>query len=166
MLTEPKVERRTEQAYAAIRTKVSMKDIPTVLPPLFPEMFAWLAKNNIAPAGPPFIHYLSMDKDDQLQVAVGIPVQNPVTGDGRVVGGAFPAGTYASVIHTGNYSHLREAHMTLDSWLDANGWKDKRQATHHGMQYGPRTEFYPNDPKVETNPDKWESEITILLAEE
>jgi effector-binding domain-containing protein len=166
MLTEPKVEHRTKQPYAAIRTKVSMKDIPSVLPPLIPEMFGWLAKNNITPQGPPFFQYLTIDKDNQLEVAVGIPVQNAVTGNGRVVEGAFPAGTYATVTHIGNYSHLREAHMALDSWLDNNGWKDKRQATDQGMQYGSRTEFYPSDPKVVTNPDKWESEIAILLAED
>src|ERR1700749_2569756 len=96
-LTAPKVEHRPEQAYAAIRTEGAMKDLPHILPPLFPEMFAWLAKNNIPPAGPPFVRYLSMDKDGQLQLAVGIPVQHAVTADGRVTGGSFSAGTYASL---------------------------------------------------------------------
>lgn len=166
MLTEPKVEHRPERPYAAIHSKVRMKDIPNILPPLIPEMFAWLAKNNITPDGPPFFEYLSLDKDDQLLVAVGLPVPKPVTGDGRVVAGKFPAGTYASLIHTGNYSHLREAHMALESWLDNNGWKDQRHSTDHGMQFGSRIEFYPSDPKVVTDPEKWETEIAFLLTED
>lgn len=166
-LTAPKVEHRTEQAYAAILTKAVMKDLPSVLPPLFPEMFAWLTKNNIPPAGPPFVRYLSMDKDGQLQLAVGIPVQHAVTDDDRVTGGSFPAGTYASLIHTGSYSHLYEAHQALEIWLDKNGYKDYRLPTEqHGMQFGSRTEYYPTDPTVETNPDKWETEIAFLLKED
>ncbi len=72
MLTDPKVEERTEQHYMAICSEVNMKNISIVLPPLIPQIRAWMEKNNILPSGPPFFKYFSMDKNDHLQVDVGI----------------------------------------------------------------------------------------------
>jgi hypothetical protein len=67
-----------------------MNEIPTVLPPLIPEVKAWLKKNNITPDSPPFFQYLRMDNNNQLLTEVGFPVKAPVKGDDRVGPGSFP----------------------------------------------------------------------------
>jgi len=164
MLSTPKTEQRSERHYVAIRATVSMNDIPTVLPPLIPEVRAWLKKNNIAPDGPPFFQYLKMDSNNQLLTEVGIPVKDPVKGDDRVIAGSFPAGLYATLTHTGHYMGLPEAHKTLDTWVKNSGLKEKHRVTADGIEGGTRTESYITDPEKEPNPDKWRTDVSLLLA--
>src|SRR6266705_1712100 len=132
MLTTPKTEQRSEQHYVAIRATVQMNEIPTVLPPLIPEVKAWLKKNNTTPDGPPFFQYLRMD-GNKLLTEVGFPVKDPVKGDHRVVAGSFPAGLYATLIYTGHYMGLREANITLDKWVKDNGFKEQYRLTTDGI---------------------------------
>jgi len=66
-----------------------------LLPALWKEVFAWLATKGIAPAGAPFIRYLTTDMARKLDLEVGVPVAAAVPGDGRISAGVFPAGPYA-----------------------------------------------------------------------
>lgn len=163
MTTSPIVDYREEQPYAAIRACVAGDDIPALLPPLVPEVIAWLSMNHITPAGPPFFRYLSMDADRRFLVDVGMPVQQAIAADGRIVAGAFPAGSYASVTHTGDFRHLREAHMLLEDWMDKAGLNDKTESPAGSITWKGRTEFYLSDPKLEPNPEVWRTEIAFLL---
>ena len=45
------IEQRSEQNYIAIKSKLKREEIPQLLPPLIPELFNWLTKRNIEPAG-------------------------------------------------------------------------------------------------------------------
>jgi len=51
---EPKLVRRRERHYVAIRRTLSMQEISKVLPPLIGAVFAWLGKKGVKPAGAPF----------------------------------------------------------------------------------------------------------------
>jgi hypothetical protein len=53
MITEPKIEDRNEQPYVGIRTQVTMQEIGKVLPPLWGEVYGWLASKGLKPAGAP-----------------------------------------------------------------------------------------------------------------
>lgn len=163
MLTEPKIETRKEQSYAAIRTKVSMKDIPAVLPPLIPDILNWIKKNNIVQTGPAFFRYLSWDKPNEFIVDVGVPVEKPIKPDSRVIAGSFPGGSYAVITHFGDYKNLKGAHMSLEDWVRKNHLNEKKQASANGDAYGVRTEFYTTDPDVEKDIEKWETEIAFFL---
>jgi hypothetical protein len=57
MLTEPEVVERAAQPYVAIRARVTMQTIGTVLPEVHPLVFAWLAERDVTPAGHPFWKY-------------------------------------------------------------------------------------------------------------
>lgn len=163
MITTPKTEHRDQLNYVAIAKKVAMKNIPAELPPLIPEVFGWLAKKGITPAGAPFFRYLSMENSNEFYIAVGVPITNPVTGDDRVEAGFFPAGLYATITHTGSYNTIRDAHMALESWLKKNQHKAKPQIDEDGKPWGTVTEFYPTDPKAEPRPEKWVAEVIVLV---
>lgn len=163
MLNNPKVEFHDEQYYAAIRTKVKMSDIPLLLPPLIPEVLQWIKKNNITQVGPCFFRYLAFDDDSQLLVDVGMPTQTQVSGNEKIIAGSFPAANYVTVLHTGDYKELRDIHMELESWMKENGLKEGSQKI-DGTEYGARTEFYITDPQEEPDPKKWQTEVSILLA--
>jgi effector-binding domain-containing protein len=154
MISTPVIIDREAQHYAAIRTKVAMNKIPDMLPPLIPEVADWLSKNKITPAGPPFFRYLTMNND--MEVEVGIPVPEKIMGDVRVTPGYFPAGRYGKITYMGHYSHIRDAHMALESWS-----KEK----HLKACPGTITEVYITDPQKEPSPEKWQTDIIYQLAE-
>jgi hypothetical protein len=54
MLTEPEVVSRPAQPYVAIVAHVTMRAMAEILPPLNPQVLAWLHERGIDPAGPPF----------------------------------------------------------------------------------------------------------------
>ena len=61
MTTEPTLEYRDEQPYVAIRTQVTMQELGMLLPPLHGDVFGFLARKGIAPAGAPFWRYRVVD---------------------------------------------------------------------------------------------------------
>jgi effector-binding domain-containing protein len=101
MLSEPKIEQRPTQHYAAIRARVPMREMPT-LPPLWDEVFGWLASKGIALAGAPFWNYRIIDMENTMEIDVGVPVTAPIEGDGRVIADVLPAGRYVTTTYTGN----------------------------------------------------------------
>jgi effector-binding domain-containing protein len=165
MVTEPKIEKRSEQHYMAIRKKVNMKDISSVLPPLIGEVTEWLRTNNIPADGSAFFHYQAMNDRDELDVAVGLLVQSQETGNGHIVAGFFPAGNYAIITYLGDYRNMREGHIALESWIKQNGLKEKQQKSDQGIEWGGRAEFYLTDPQTEPNPEKWKTDIVFLLED-
>jgi len=162
MLSTPIIAYRKERHYAAIRISVAPQDIPVILPPLHPELRGWLRVRHIAPDGPPFFQYLLMGTDGKLLVEVGFPLAYAVAGDERVIGGMFPAGEYASLMHTGDYRFLRDAHMQLEAWVEAAGRCDK-QLLDEGVAFAGRTESYLTDENIVPDPAQWETEVAFLL---
>lgn len=154
MQTEPTLEYQEEVPYMAIFSQVTMQEIPALLPPLIPEMAAWLKAHDAAPAGPPFFHYINR-VNGVLDVEVGFPVETALADDDRVRAGVFPAGRYATITHMGPYTLLPQIHAALDAWAKANAIELR----------GDRTEFYPIDPATEPDPNNFRTDIRMLVAE-
>src|SRR5258708_2139707 len=101
MITEPKLEDRKEQHYVAVRTQAAMNELDTAIPQGIGEVAAWLRKQGVAPTGAPFIRYLVIDMEALLEIEVGFPVTNALSGDGRRVrAGVLPAGPFAARVYT------------------------------------------------------------------
>jgi hypothetical protein len=75
----------------------------------------------------------------------------------------FPAGEYASLVHTGDYRFLIDAHMELEAWIEKNGRCDKEEIPGKGMAFASRTEFYLTDERVTPDPASWETEVAFFL---
>ncbi|NIJ54422.1 GyrI-like domain-containing protein [Dyadobacter arcticus] len=163
MLSEPKIEHLPERPYLVIQKSVHQRDIPNILPPLIPEVKEWMNHHRIEPAGVDFFHYKSMNVQGEMGCEVGFTVHALVQGDGRIVGGAFPAGTYASIVYTGDFKNMMEGHMALESWIKTQGLKEKTTTSEGLVEWGGRTEFYLIDPDNEPDPNKWQTEIMFLL---
>lgn len=163
MINTPKVEQRPEMHYMAIRVNVNIAEIPAKLPPLIPEVRAWLEKNNLKPDGPPFFQYVAVNSHHQMVAEVGFPVKKSLAGDGRVIPGYLPAGRYATLMHMGDYAGLRKANMDLDAWIKENGLKEKHKLTADGKEWGTRMELYLTDPQQEPDHDKWRTDVSVLV---
>src|ERR1700761_953722 len=120
MLT-PEVVERPAQPYVAIRARVTMQNLGAILPPLMPQVFAWLSQRGIAPAGAPVWKYDVIDMDRFLEVEVGVPVAETAVGDDRVLAGLLPAGRYATLRYTGHPAALVDAVAYLRKWAADEG---------------------------------------------
>jgi effector-binding domain-containing protein len=166
MLTEPKLERRDEQPYVAIRTRAPMGQVGMIVGPLIPEVAAWLDERGLTPAGPPFFKYLAVDMESELEIEAGFPVAALVRGDDRVRAGVFPAGRYATAVHAGHYDDLVSATTEFLAWGERNGVTWEKSPAQNGETWASRTEHYLTSPEEEPNPDRWATELAFLVADD
>jgi hypothetical protein len=151
MLSQPGIVTRPEQPYVAIGRRVTMSNLGSILPPLIPQLFEWIARHGVTASGAPFFRYLTIDMENFLDVEVGIPLAAPASGD---------------VIQTGPYDELVAANAALQTWARANGHKWAMTHSSAGEQWVSRLEIYLSDPSVETNSARWQTEIAYLLADD
>ena len=165
MSSAPEIVTRAEQPYVAIRTQVTMEDLGTVVPPLNQEVFAWLGKRGVAPAGAPFWKYNVIDLAGKLEVEAGAPVAAAVAGDGRVVSGMLPAGRYATLTHVGHPSELMAATGALLDWAAEQGLTWDMSPGVNGERWGCRLESYLTDPRQEPELRMWVTQLAFRLAD-
>jgi effector-binding domain-containing protein len=159
----PEIETRTEQPYAAVRTRVTMSTIGE-LGARFGEVYAWLGARGAAPVGPPFFRYLVIDMMRELEVEAGVPVAAPVTSTEQIVAGVLPAGRYATLLHVGPPDELIGANKELQDWAAAQGLVFDVSPGEDGDHWGSRVEFYLTDPSQEPDLSKWVTELAFRLA--
>jgi effector-binding domain-containing protein len=166
MLSDPKIVERIAQPYACVRRTIGMNDITKVADKMSGEFFAWLGQRGIAPAGAPFFKYNSFDGDGKMELEWGAPVPADTKGDDLVKAGTLPAGRYVSAMHTGPFGGLREATGKVLTWVEDNDLELDRRITGSGESFGCRLEIYFTDPRAEPDSRKWQTEITMRLADE
>lgn len=161
---EPKLEQREERPYMAIRAQVTLKEWGKVNA-LVGEVFTWLEKKQIAPAGAPFFRYWIIgDEDQRFHMEVGVPLERMHRGNGRVQAGTMPQGVYATLIHRGHPDRLDEAYAALEKWGGAQEIKwDTRQEGKTRMWNG-RFESFLTNPADQPDPNQWSTEIALLVA--
>ena len=108
-----RIELRAAQPYAGIGVRVSMDGLSGAVDEAFPELFGWLAAQDIPVAGPPFIRYLVIDMAAELQIELAVPVSVEISGSGRIQPGVLPAGRYVTLRHTGPYDGLVASNAAL-----------------------------------------------------
>jgi len=163
MLT-PVVAERPAQPYVAIRAQVTMQTMDDILPPLQPQVFAWLRGRDIPAAGPPFWKYNVIDMDRLLEVEVGVPVTAPVDGDDRVLAGVLPAGRYATLRYTGHPDGLIGVIASLREWARQEGLTWDMTNTRDGERWAARLEIYETDPADEPDMTKWTTQLAFRLS--
>jgi effector-binding domain-containing protein len=167
MNTEPKIEVRKEQPYVGIQARVTMQQMGKALPPLWGEVYGWLASKGFKPAGAPLWRYRVIDMEGTMEIDVGVPVTGAAAGDKRIIADIIPAGRYATLIHSGPYEGLMQATADLLTWGASKGiaW-DKWAAGPRGESWRARIEYYLTDPTKEPDSAKWETELAFKLVDD
>ena len=101
---EMDVRERAPQPYVGFTATVTMTDFSPVVDRM-PEIFARLAEQGVAPTGPPFWRYRTIDMERQLVVEGGVPVAEEVAVDGLATD-VLPAGRYVGTSFTGHPDRL------------------------------------------------------------
>jgi effector-binding domain-containing protein len=165
MAPTPRIEQHEAQSYVGIRAQVSLENIGTVLPPLFPEVFGWLAARSMSPAGAPFVRYHVIKMPGFMDVEVGVPVESAPAGDERVRLDMLPGGEYAVLHYTGHPAGLFGANAALQAWGRDRGVTWAMTDTPRGEEWAARVEYSLTDPTIEPDMNKWGHEVAYRVAE-
>ena len=160
-----RIELRAAQPYAGIPVRVSMDGISGAVDEAFPELFGWLAAQDISVAAPPFIRYLVIDMAAELQIELAVPVAAGISGAGRIQPGVLPAGRYVTLRHTGPYDGLVASNAALQQWAQQEGITFDTWDTPEGTAWRARAEHYLTNPAAEPDPAKWEVDVAYLALE-
>jgi effector-binding domain-containing protein len=157
-----RIELRTARPYAGIRVRVTMDGLSGAVDEAFPELFGWLAAQDIAAAGAPFIRYLVIDMAAELQIELAVPVSVDISGSERIQPGVLPAGRYVTLRHTGPYDGLVASNAALQQWAQQQGITFDSWDTPAGSVWRGRAEHYLTNPAAEPDPAKWEVDVAYL----
>jgi effector-binding domain-containing protein len=158
----PQIQQRAACDYAGIPLTVAMDGIGAAVDAGFPELFGWLGGQGIAPAGPPFIRYHVVDLDGELEIELGVPVTEPVTGSGRIRAGVLPGGQWVTLLHAGPYDGLVAANAAVQDW--AREHDVALDSSPDGRHWAGRAEHYLTDPSAEPDPSRRQTEVAYLTA--
>jgi hypothetical protein len=141
-----------------------MSKFKKVIPEFIDELFAWLDKQGVQPAGAPFMRYHVINMAGNMDVELGVPVASALPGDGRIAPGVIPAGRYASLVYSG-VSGIK-GNKALLEWAAKNNIKWDRWEDQNGDAFRSRVEYFLTDPAEQPDRKKWETEVAIRLADE
>jgi effector-binding domain-containing protein len=164
MITEPKLEHRSEQHYVAIRTAVPVP-FSTYLPPLWGEVNNWLLGQEITSPGPAIIRYFTTDMSKKLDIDVGFVLDKAVSGNDRIIADILPAGRYATLLYTGPYKGkgIFKATVALLDWAKGKNIAWNTSRIDNVEWWNGRTEFYFTDPDREPDTKKYQTELAFLV---
>jgi len=143
---------RKAQPALVIRTRTSVQMLPQVLGPAWGAIMEHAGRIGAHPSGPPFVAYHNMDMQD-LDLEIGFPFAQELTGGGEVLSGEIPGGKAAVCLHVGPYDQVGAAYDALQKWIEGNRYKPS------GVAY----EFYLNDPQTTPAPEL-ETQVIFPLA--
>lgn len=148
--------RLVAQPTVVIRAKVHLDQLAAVMGKLFPVVMAFVQDSGVEPAGAPFSRYLCMGQHDEpWEIACGIPLSQPLAGDGQVEASQLPGGAAVTTVHRGRYETLGESWAALQRWIEDNG----------KVLGEPPWEIYWTDPSQVKDPAEWRTEIVIPVQE-
>ena len=142
---------RPAQPTLVIRTRTPAQGLPQALGQAYGAIMQYAGQLGVWPSGAPFVAYHNMDMTD-LDVEIGFPFAQRLTGQGNILAGEIPGGKAAVSLHVGPYDQLGAAYEALQLWMQANGHVPT------GVAY----ELYLNDPQV-TPPAELQTQIIFPL---
>jgi effector-binding domain-containing protein len=110
-----------------IRTHCAMQDLPAVIPQLIGKVAPYFAELGKAQTEPPFVAYYNEDADN-LDVQIGWITTERLAGKGEIVSGTIGGGKAVSVMYTGAYRNLWEAHDAAHKFIAAKSYRHAHQA--------------------------------------
>ena len=141
------------QPVVSIRDKVARKAIAKTVRRHIPQIQAYLDKEGLAAAGPPFARLHNYGEVERVNVdlEVGLPLDREVQveGETQVMSARLPGCQAAVIRHNGPYDEIGAAYEALQEWVQDSDYEAG----------GAPWESYRND--VES--DHWEVEVVWPL---
>ncbi len=104
------------QSTLIIRGTIPIADLGATMGERLGALSSYLQQSGAQPAGPPFVRYHTFG-DTETDFELGVPVREPVAGEGGISRGELPGGPAATTWHTGPHIKLGEAYARIAAWL-------------------------------------------------
>ncbi|MCU0647975.1 MAG: GyrI-like domain-containing protein [Gemmatimonadaceae bacterium] len=150
----PTLRLSTPEPLAMIRVVVAPSEMPRIVAPALQELVTVLAAQQVRPRGA-WLTYHFRRPTDTFDVAICMPVAQPVAPMGRVQPGELPAVPVACTTHYGPYDELRAAWKALSDWIVAQGHTAAAD----------RWERYVTGPDSLLAPSLWRTELSQPLRD-
>ena len=159
MIETPAIARSEQAAAAVIHLTCPRSEIQTQVPPAIREIQSAFAAAGVAPAGPLFLHHLTLSRS-QFDVEVGFPISAPFTASGRIKAGELPAARVARTIYHGPYEGLHRAWEEFGELLKS----DRRIDPARLAPIKTLWERYLIGPETSSDPSQWRTELNLPLV--
>jgi effector-binding domain-containing protein len=153
-------EDRKPQPILSIRRTVRVDEIAERHGESLRELWDAMRARGVAAVGPPFVRYHTFG-EAETDVEVGIPVAEPVAGEGRATARELPGGAAITTWHFGAHDRLGEAYARLEGWLKQHGREPAGAAWEIYWWIDPSAE---PDPARWPPPEQWRAELVQPLA--
>jgi effector-binding domain-containing protein len=159
MIEAPEIAQSQHETAAVIHITCPREKIQSEVGPAIKEILAAIAAEGQQPAGPMFMHRLTMS-GSHFDVEVGFPIGAPLGASGRVKTGSLPAKRVARAIYRGPYEGLHAA------W-DEFGKRLQRENPVDATVLAPiKTlwERYLIGPETSSDASQWCTELNLPLS--
>lgn len=119
------------QTTLIIRGTIPVADLGPTMGTRLEALSSYLQQSGAQLAGPPFVRYHTFG-DTETDFELGVPVREPVAGEGEISRGELPGGPAVTTWHDGPHVKLGEAYARIAAWLQ----EQEREAS------GPAWEVY------------------------
>jgi effector-binding domain-containing protein len=138
------------QTAASVSGRAAWADLGTFVRQALMEVFGLAGQQGVRVAGPAFAIYHSADATEaDVDLEVGIPVDEPIEPAGRVAATTIPGGLIATAVHCGAYRDVGPAYQALGEWVQEHGHETA----------GPPREVYLVGPDQVSDPGALRTEI-------
>jgi hypothetical protein len=163
MLSLPAKNRRKKQPYLAIRSRLSKRQISKQAQLFLPEVRNFMEEQGVPFTGPSFLRYNTISSTGEMDIEFGHFTDKLYSGSGPVRAGILPAGSFMSLTWIGHYNKLSDVDAMLMGWAEKKGVKWDCALTEAGLFFGCRIDIFHKSVRNEPNPERWETEIAIML---
>ena len=133
MIDQFEITQQPEQPVLSIRTRTAVDNLPQAIGKAYQTIAEYMQEIGQPPQCAPFTAYYNMDMED-LDVEMGFPVSQPLSGKDEIMASSIPAGPQASCMYRGPYSGMAQTYDELTAKVNESGY------TPTGVYY----EFYYN----------------------
>jgi effector-binding domain-containing protein len=158
----PGIDRRAARQYVGLRVITPFEGMFAQTDKLFKELRQWVNAQGLAEQGPYFLRYHVIDMKGLMDVEAGFVVKSQQTGDGRVKGGALPAGRYAHLTYS---RYALRGNQALLIWVQEKKLEVDREITSKGDAFACRYEAYLTDYRTEPRKTKWQVDLAFKLMD-
>ena len=138
------------QQAASIRACAPWAELGSFVPAALMEIARVVGEQGVRFAGPPYTAYFSADSTEaEVDLEVGMPVDEPIEPAGRVISTVVAGGLVATTVHAGRYEDIAPAYRALGAWVQEHGHETS----------GPPREVYLTDPSQVQDPGALRTEI-------
>ena len=163
MLTLPETLERPERPYIFVSFTLTMAQMQQPARDGFPQLFAYLDRQGLKPAGAPFYNYRRIDMSATLDVEAGIEVDRPVRGEGAVQAGILPSGRFLGLAWHGHPDQLMVVTGMLIGWARLTQQDFDMHTAPDGDHFACRLEYYESDPAQVPDMTQWVTRLAFKL---